>query len=234
MPVTTVSGIHPQAEIHASRHAQNNASVSSSTANTLPYQRRDAHKPNTRRNEEDLYILTLLTDAVHHSEMSSLRSQYFPRRLLKVDAHITLFHALPGSSLHGIKEDLTALCAHTSPFSLAVRREDVFRMAKGVGINLEEKALRKARGIRTELRERWTEWLSEQDRRAGWRGHYTVCNKEDDAGKVDGCLAYLKGENGQGGWEGSQGMVRGLSLWRYDRGWWRKDGDFGFGGSGTA
>lgn len=97
----------------------------------------------------------------------------------------------------------------------------MFKLGKGVAFNLRD-GQKEAAGIRTELRERWMPVLSEQDQRRGWKGHYTIMNKEDDAERIEECL------NEVGNFGGSSGRAMGLRLWRYDRGWWKDAEDFLF------
>ena len=183
-------------------------------------ERRPVHS--NGNHDEDCYVLTLLTDEAHYDTMTALRRQWFPQRLLKVDAHVTLFHALPGSDeLPRIKEAIAEVATQVSRFSIAVTRDDVFKMGKGVGVNLCH-GQQEAAQIRARLRSKWMPLLSEQDRRPKWRGHYTVMNKEDDKERVEECLEKFKD------FGGSNGQVIGLRLWRYDRGWWRDPEDFHF------
>ncbi|KAI0151449.1 hypothetical protein BJ166DRAFT_595768 [Pestalotiopsis sp. NC0098] len=222
-----------------------------------PWQRKDAHRPRTGpraaptqqqqqeqgqpdqpAEEEDCYVLTLLTDGRHHADMSALRRRWFPQKLLKVDAHVTLFHALPASRLETVRRDVEAAAARTARFAVQVRPRDVFRMGKGVGVEMDRESLARVRALREGLRARWNAegegdeegeeqggWLSEQDSRRGWKGHYTVMNKENDRTRMEQCAEELTGE-----WRGSKGVVNGLTLWRYDRGWWKKSEDFLFRG----
>lgn len=211
-------------------------SVQSQQSRNQPnqYRRREAHQPRTAaQDEEQVYVLTLLTDAKLHHEMTALRRKWFPEKLLKVDAHITLFHALPGSRLDEIKRGLAETAARTERFELKAGPQGVFRMGKGVGIEIDTGSLARTRCLREGLRSQWNGevgeaqdegWLSEQDARKGWKGHYTVMNKEDDRDRMEQCYRGLTGE-----WHGGKGLVNGLRLWRYDRGWWRKTEDFFFG-----
>ncbi|KAK8073170.1 hypothetical protein PG994_004069 [Apiospora phragmitis] len=58
-----------------------------------------------------------------------------PPRWLKVDAHMTLFHALPGRFLVEMKQDLGETAAKTGKFAVDVGSEGVFRMGrKGVAV----------------------------------------------------------------------------------------------------
>jgi hypothetical protein len=224
MTVTTVPSTHPIAQ-RGPLSQTNNAEIHQSSE--LQYQRREAHIPKSSSEDEPLYILTLFTDKGHHQTMTALRRQWFPSRILKVDAHVTLFHALPGSRLAELKQDIAAVAERTEKFDIAVGVKGVFEMGKGVGINVSnaDGFQNKAAGIRSELRNKWEPFLSDQDRREKWRGHYTIMNKQDDKEEVHKCLAYLKEGNAN-----SKGTVEGLSLWLYDRGWWKEDEVFKFSG----
>ncbi|KAI0142740.1 hypothetical protein GGR57DRAFT_376869 [Xylariaceae sp. FL1272] len=186
------------------------------TAST--YERKEYHKPKVAKESEDLYILSLKTDSKHQERMSQLRRKYFPAKLLKVDAHITLFHALPGSQLDIISSDLTSLCSSTTPFPISAQQP--FRMAKGVGLSVS--GLARAESIFTELQSKWWDSLSTQDQRK-FKGHYTLMNKVNDEDEIARCLHELKRD-----FNNCEGVVTGLSLFRYERGWWRHHSDFEF------
>lgn len=185
---------------------------------TATCQRREDHKPRTSAAEEEYYILTLATDPTHHETMSDLRKKYFPPKLLKVTAHISLFRALPGSRLPTIQEDIAHVASKTHPFP--IHAQHPFRMAHGVGVGVT--GLEPAERLFGKLQTKWWEFLSQQDR-AGFRAHYTLMNKVDDEQVVLKCLEDLKRD-----FRGSSGMVCGVALWRYDKGWWRHDEDFMF------
>ncbi|KAI1753995.1 hypothetical protein F4782DRAFT_494678 [Xylaria castorea] len=170
--------------------------------------------------EEDVYVLTLKTDPVHQKRMSGLRTRYFPPHLLKVDAHVTLFHALPESLKSVITSDLSSLCAKISPFD--IRAAKPFRMGRGVGVHVS--GLAPVEKLCAELQTRWCEHLTLQDSRK-FRGHYTLMNKVDDREVIDRCLAELESD-----FTGCGGLATGLDLWRYDRGWWRHERDIEFSG----
>jgi hypothetical protein len=59
-------------------------------------------KTSSPNNEEKVYVLTLLTGKAHHTRMTDVRTKYFPENLNKLDAHLTLFHALPASKLESL------------------------------------------------------------------------------------------------------------------------------------
>ncbi|KAK8024652.1 hypothetical protein PG993_012718 [Apiospora rasikravindrae] len=202
--------------------------------------------------EEDVYVLTLLTDPVHERAMSDLRRRWFPAQRLKVDAHMTLFHALPGRFLNTIKQDLADTAAKTDKLTVEAGSDGVFRMGrKGVAVKVQgcEGVVGK---MRRGLIDRWEELcgdeeaaveetpdgpvgggkthgvLSAQDSRRDWKAHYTIMNKEENSARVEDCFNELRGTLEQ-----TRGTVLGLRLWRYDRGWWRQEEDFLFEGGSS-
>lgn len=76
--------------------------------------------------------------------------------------------------------------------------------------------------IHERLREKWAGFLSKQDQ--SFRAHYTVQNK------VEKDVAERTLQEVRGTFRGEEGVVRGLVLYRYDRGFWRDKGEFEFGG----
>ena len=179
------------------------------------YTRRPDHTPNTAQEEVHNYILTLHTDTEHHTRVTALRTQYFPPHLNKLSAHIALFRALPGSQLSAIESDILAATAAQQPFPIVTGKP--FLMAHGVGIHVH---VPPAKEIYRELKEKWEGWLSRQDK--SFEPHYTVQNKVER----DVAARTLKEVERQGE---MKGVVDGLSLWRYDRGYWKHEREFMFG-----
>lgn len=85
-----------------------------------------------------------------------------------------------------------------------------------------------------ELEGPWEEegWLSEQDR--GFQPHWTVQNKVDDDKVVENSMReveeVLKKEGS--GERGVSGKATGLTLFRYEKGYWKFERNFRFGGGG--
>lgn len=77
-----------------------------------------------------------------------------------------------------------------------------------------------AKDIYTTLRERWVGFPSPQDKSFG--AHYTIQNKAE-SGVPQKLLEEVRQRFG-----GSKGEVDGLTLWRYDRGYWRHVREFAF------
>jgi len=184
------------------------------------------HRPNTSiPDEEQLYVLTFLTSAHHHATMTQLRKEYFPPRINKLDAHLTLFHALPGSKLTStILPSLSSIASKTSPFSILADKP--FRLKSGIAIGVSKsQGSEDAKVVHRQLQAQWKEFLSQQDA-GGFRAHYTIMNKVDDEEFIGKAFQEVVEK-----FKGNEGMVNGLSLYRYDRGYWKHIEDFKFSGS---
>ncbi len=183
-----------------------------------------SHVPKTGSPERETYVLTLMTDNEHHARLTRIREQYFPAKLNKLAAHLTLFHALPGSRLETeIVPILRAVASASSTFRIHAGK--VFRLKRGMAIDVaEDEGSAEARKIHNALQQLWHDasFLSEQD--AGrCRIHYTIMNKVDQEGEVDKAFEAMKTS-----WKGDWGIAEGLGLWRYDRGFWRFKEKFDF------
>nr|POE74617.1 hypothetical protein CFP56_37148 [Quercus suber] len=234
VPSRGPANINPQQNPPSSTNAAPSSdSKTQPTASASPKPKRapsPSHVPRTARDEEAVYVLTLLTDAAHHARMTAFRKQYFPAHLNKLDAHLTLFHALPGSQLaESIEPGLARVARETATFEVHATRP--FRLKKGIAI-----AVPKTRGgaqaadVHARLLERWERqgWLSDQDaQRGGGQVHYTLMNKVDDEEVVARRFEEVKGF-----WKTDVGVARGLGLWRYERGWWKWERGFEFQGKG--
>lgn len=185
-----------------------------------------SHRPQTQSGEETVYVLTLLTDKRLHERMTALRNQYFPKKINKLAAHLTLFHALPESRLESnIIPLLKEVCANTSPFS--IRADKPFRLKKGFAVSVSSRiGGQQAKQVHDALQGQWKrdDFLSEQDA-GGCRLHYTLMNKVDDEAEISNAYNELLDR-----WRADSGVAEGLALWRYDRGFWKWEKSFNFSG----
>lgn len=211
----------------APQHIQNQTPTATgkSPELTFPTKRSPSpsHVPRTNEPEESVYVLTLLTDRAHHDRMTTLRTKYFPRKLNKLAAHLTLFHALPGSKLESsIIPKIEELASRTSAFR--IRADAPFRMKKGFAVSVSEGG-KQGTAIHRSLQGTWKAegFLTDQDA-GGARLHYTLMNKVDDELTVSGAYQELV-EN----WHCDEGTVEGLALWKYERGYWKWERKFQFG-----
>ncbi|CAK4020974.1 Hypothetical predicted protein [Lecanosticta acicola] len=156
--------------------------------------------------------------------MTALRRRYFPPRINKLAAHLTLFHALPGSRLESnILPAIREVASRTSKFD--VYADNPFRLKRGVAVNVAARAGgSQGKRVHQKLQDAWRGegFLSEQDA-GGCRLHYTLMNKVDDEVEVDDAFQDLTAS-----FRGDRGVAEGLALWRYDRGFWRWERKFEF------
>lgn len=199
---------------------KSNSSHNRTNNNPQPHQNHmtsPSQIPKTSGQEESVYVLTLLTDQGHQNRMTALRNKYFPRKLNKLGAHLTLFHALPESKLEStIIPTIKQIVSERKPFNVNAAKP--FRMKKGIAISVpRSQGGEQAQEVHRALLGAWEGegWLSEQDG-VGMRAHYTIMNKVDDEVEVAMAMEEVAGH-----WKGDKGTVIGLGLWRYERGYWK-------------
>ncbi|KAK4553087.1 hypothetical protein LTR86_009814 [Recurvomyces mirabilis] len=167
------------------------------------------HQPRGVAENEAVYILTLQTDKPHHDRMTALRKKYFPPRLNKLEAHLTLFHALPQSKLDSaILPTIQDVVAKNHPFKVTVTKP--FRLRHGIALSIpKHECGSKIQGIHRALQVPWKDqgWLSEQDA-GGMQAHYTIMNKVDSDAEVVDAFDEVSRE-----FRGDEGTVEGLGLW---------------------
>ncbi len=154
-------------------------------------------------------ILSLRLDGASFALLNDLRKQHFPPQRNHLDAHVTLFHALPGEEETRIKSELAAICARTSVLPLSFPRPRF--LGRGVAVDIECPELIR---LRADLAKNWREWLNAQDAQ-GWKHpHVTIQNKV----APDVARALFEELNQE--WQPMNGQGEGLNLWRYLGGPW--------------
>jgi mannose-1-phosphate guanylyltransferase len=188
---------------------------------------RTEHTPNTGSDEEHVYVLTLkLTDSLA-KPMDTLRDRFFPQKLNRTGAHLTLFHALPHSQIEALEQGLAQMSSTMKPFDVSTGKP--FRMRKGVGVNVDD-GYKNMKTVHGELQAQWSAFLSEQDA-GGFRPHWTVMNKVDNEDKVESAFETIRKELSA---SNQEGRAVGLDLWRYERGNWVFAKEFLFGESANS
>ena len=152
-------------------------------------------------------ILTIALDKKDAGYFNQLRQQYFPAERNFIDAHLTLFHALPNEP--SVLEDVSRFCANQRPFEITVLSP--VSIGKGVAFKLESEALML---LHKAMQQQWFDVLSLQDRHKIWP-HITVQNKVTVA-EVSQTLSVLK-EN----FTSFKIPAPGLQLWEYLNGPWK-------------
>ncbi len=150
------------------------------------------------------------------------RRRYFPARLNRIPAHVSLFHALPGEDLPAIQALLEREAAALAPFPLEVH--DLMKMGRGVAYALRSPALDRLHG---RLRAAWLPALTRQDMQP-FRPHVVVQNKVDPE---EARRLYAKLSQSFRQWTVEAAS---LLLWHYEGGPWAPAGVFPLRGTGEG
>ena len=153
-------------------------------------------------------ILTLQMDESSQERFDRLRELHFPPERNYLNAHLTLFHKLPGEREAEMSTDLREICREHEPLVLAVT--GLRFLGRGVAYELSSPQVS---ALRRELAKRWEPWLGEQDRQ-GFKPHVTVQNK------VSSERARVLHEQLQATFSPFEVEGLGLSLWHYLGGPW--------------
>ena len=164
------------------------------------------------------FIVTLKLDDASHAWLDALRQAHFPPERNFLQAHLTLFHKLPGEEAEAVDADLAAAAGARPPLPLTF--DAPMFLGFGVAIHVESAPLA---ALQAELARRWRPWLNAQDRQ-GFRPHVTVQNK------VPAEAARALQAELEAGWTPRTGTGVGLSLWRYLGGPWAHVADHLFAG----
>ncbi len=165
-------------------------------------------------------VLTARMDDAAFSCFDKLRRRHFPPERNFLDAHITLFHKLPGVDEAAIARALRQACADIVPVSAWAR--NVRFLGRGVAIGIEASGLVL---LRSNIADLFRDALSAQDRQP-FRPHVTIQNKADPErartlhGKLSEEFVPFRFE------------ITGLVLWRYRGGPWERLETFEFVTSG--
>lgn len=163
-------------------------------------------------------ILTLQLDEASHQYFNQLRQQHFPPERNYLEAHVTLFHHLPGSGQDAIHQHLRGLAA-TQPL-LPLQVSGVRFLGQGVAYTLENPQLLP---LHRALQQHWAAWLTPQDRQP-LRPHVTVQNK------VLPATARALYEQLSQEFTPFEATGTGLTLWAYQNGPWQELARFPFRG----
>ena len=175
---------------------------------------------------ETVYTLSLHVSPTLFKAMNHLRQTYFPPHLNRLDAHVTLFHALPLSHLHSDIVPLIQDLAAQTP-SYHIRASPTKRIGKGVIIPMHHSARpHVTMDLHGQMQRAWSHFLSKQDQQNP-RLHWTVMNKVDDVEEVkrvekevNEWLERQKRSQDDYELQKVEGWATGLTLWRYKKGLW--------------
>ena len=153
-------------------------------------------------------ILTAVPDPAAAVRLDALRQAHFPPARNQLKAHITLFHALPGSEVDAVLRQVAAVARGQSAIDVEVT--GLRSLGGGVALALRSPALD---ALRAELAHSFAGVLTAQDAQ-GFRAHVTVQNKVTSA-VAKATLAELAA-----GFAPWSFKVTGVAVWRYAGGPW--------------
>lgn len=116
-------------------------------------------------------ILTALLPRDMSAWATALRTEHFPPERNYLDAHVTLFHAIPPHCLEELGEVLGRLVAENSP--PPARLEGIMSLGGGTALKLASPAML---DLRARIADRFTGMLTRQDQHTP-RLHVTIQNK---------------------------------------------------------
>ncbi|MHA6247907.1 2'-5' RNA ligase family protein [Pontibacter sp. CAU 1760] len=164
-------------------------------------------------------ILTLQLDPESFQFFNALRQEHFPAARNFLQAHLTLFHHLPGDDEEAIRQLLVDICARQPTLTLAVT--EVRNIGRGVAYKRECEALQK---LHASLQRQWLSELTAQDKQKLWP-HVTVQNK------VPGEVAKQLQQDLAADFAPFTAYGIGFQLWAYQGGPWLLKENFAFAGS---
>jgi 2'-5' RNA ligase len=137
-----------------------------------------------------------------------LRQRHFPPGRNFLNAHLTMFHRLPGEYRDTIEETLEPAAAHVGPMKANV--SGVRHLGAGVAYVITCSALE---DMRERLKTKLIAWLVSQDMQT-WRPHITIQNKVSKS-TADALYRNLKAE-----FQPHSIEIIGVDLWNYLGGPW--------------
>lgn len=161
-----------------------------------------ATEPSTRKP----LVATLTITPGAQSYFNQLRREHFPAERNYLDAHLTLFHALPDEPW--IVEDVEKLAQNQQQFD--VTAQNIVSLGNGTAFKIISPELP---SLHQKLQKKWFASLSTQDRQKR-NFHITIQNKVDYQ-LAKGLQAELMPD-----FEPFSFQVLGIKLWRYHNGPW--------------
>nr|WKN39673.1 2'-5' RNA ligase family protein [Tunicatimonas sp. TK19036] len=158
--------------------------------------------------QEAPLIVTLELEKNQQQYFNQLRQTYFPEERNYLDAHLTLFHHLPGREIEAVSDTINQMSQQQPVLELSVT--EVKSIGRGVAFVIKNPALL---DLHKHLQKQWHGWLTPQDQQKLWP-HITVQNKVS-AGEAKATFAQLAED-----FEPFAVSGVGLQLWKYQGGPW--------------
>ena len=156
-----------------------------------------------------VYILTLKLNPELQFKVNALRRRYFPPSINYLDAHITLFHALPEAQIEEWSGDVESLAIKQNLFEVTI--DQPYPLGRGVGLKVIAPDIPK---LHRDLQSRWQNFLTPQDRQKR-NAHVTIQNKVSPEEAKQTLRDLLEG------WTPEHGFALGICIYEYLGGPWR-------------
>ena len=154
-------------------------------------------------------IVAALLGAADQARFDRLRKTHFPPERNQLDAHLTMFHAIPPMLEQELRHRLAAIAGGCAPVRATV--SGLMNLGGGVAYRIVSDELD---SIRAELADGFRGYLTQQDSH-GWRPHITVQNK------VTSSIAIATLATLERGFTPHPLAVTGLAYHHYEGGPWR-------------
>lgn len=172
--------------------------------------------------EHDPLILTAQLPRDMHAWATSLRTRHFPPERNYLEAHVTLFHALPAHCREEVIDCCRQLAGEYAPVD--ARLLGLMSLGRGTALKLESEGILQ---LRARIADRFHGMLTRQDEHTP-RLHVTIQNKVDPE-EAKALQAELEGT-----FEPRDFAFRGLGLFCYRGGPWEFAREFAFRGTQKA
>ena len=166
----------------------------------------------------DPLILTAQLPRDMHAWATGLRTRYFPPERNYLEAHVTLFHALPAQCREEVIDCCKELVSEFAPVD--ARLLGLMSLGRGTALKLESESILE---VRARIADRFHGMLTTQDQHTP-RLHVTIQNKVTSA-EAKALQAELEGSI-----EPRDFAFRGLALFHYRGGPWELAREFAFRG----
>jgi len=156
-------------------------------------------------------ILTARIAQADKAPFDLLRKTHFPPDRNFLDAHLTMFHRLPGEYMAWIVEHLKRVAEAGS--SIKAEVSGVRHLGAGVAFTIDSAALQ---DVRAQLKEAFLPWLGPQDMQK-WQPHITIQNKVSKD-RADRLYQELRAT-----FQPHTIEITGVDLWKYLDGPWQHE-----------
>ncbi|WWC92607.1 uncharacterized protein L201_007566 [Kwoniella dendrophila CBS 6074] len=188
-------------------------------------------------------ILTLRLDKTTHKLLTDLRYKHFPKHRNFLEAHVTLFHAIPLHRYDELDYKLNEICNNTNQWDVYFGEPEKMGN-RGVYLVMREKPSFQTSNLHkhllSELKrniKRDEDKLTNQDLQTMKKPHVTILNKAENENQVNDCLDdlnqffdNLKNSSSDNQRGQHRGKAVGFEVFEYLGGPWKSVKEYSFKG----